>query len=82
MDEESNNCDNYTKEYNQKEVVVHTLAIKKLTKEQIDEIHSRGKITPEEMVKEWESLDLCAPGDGAWVVALQGVENLLIVIIA
>ncbi len=64
LDEESNNCDNYTKEYNQKEVVIHTPAIKKLTNEKIDEIHSRGKITPEEMVKEWESLDLCAPGDG------------------
>ena len=31
LDEESNNCDNYTKEYNQKEVVIHTPAIKKLT---------------------------------------------------
>lgn len=36
---------------------------KKLTQLQIDDIHSRGKITPEEKVKEWESLGLCAPGD-------------------
>ena len=36
---------------------------KKLTKEQIDDIHARGKITPAEMVKEWEGIDLCAPGD-------------------
>lgn len=35
---------------------------KKLTKEQIDDIHSRDKITPAEKVKEWESMDLCAPG--------------------
>lgn len=34
-----------------------------LTQKQIDEIHSRGKITPLEKVEEWESLDLCAPGD-------------------
>ena len=36
---------------------------KPLTHEQIEDIHLRGKITPAEMVKEWESLDLCAPGD-------------------
>lgn len=36
---------------------------KKLTKEQIDNIHARGKITPAEMVKEWEGMDLCTPGD-------------------
>lgn len=36
---------------------------KNLTQEQIDDIHSRGKITPEEKVKEWEGLGLCAPGD-------------------
>lgn len=36
---------------------------KPLTEEQIEEIHKKGKITPEEMVKEWERLDLCAPGD-------------------
>lgn len=36
---------------------------KELTKEQIDDIHTRGKITPEEKVKEWEGMDLCAPGD-------------------
>lgn len=36
---------------------------KKLTQEQIDEIHSRGRITPAEKVKEWEDFGLCAPGD-------------------
>lgn len=36
---------------------------KKLTQEQIDDIHARGKITPAEQVKEWEGMDLCAPGD-------------------
>jgi hypothetical protein len=36
---------------------------KELTKEQIKDIHSRGKITPQEKVKEWEGMDLCTPGD-------------------
>ena len=36
---------------------------KKLTQEEIDNIHPRGKITPAEKVKEWEGMDLCAPGD-------------------
>lgn len=36
---------------------------KPLTQEQIDDIHARGKITPAEQVKEWEGMDLCAPGD-------------------
>lgn len=34
-----------------------------LTQEERDDIHARGKITQEEKVKEWEGLDLCAPGD-------------------
>lgn len=34
-----------------------------LTQEQIEDIHSRGKLTPLEKVEEWESFDLCAPGD-------------------
>ena len=34
-----------------------------LTQEEIDGIHSRGKITPLEKAEEWESFDLCAPGD-------------------
>ena len=38
-------------------------AFKPLTQDQIDDIHARGKITPKEKVKEWEDLDLCAPGD-------------------
>ena len=35
---------------------------KPLTSEQIQDIHSRGKITPAKKVKEWEFMDLCAPG--------------------
>ena len=31
--------------------------------EKIDEIHAKGKITPMEKVSEYESGDLCAPGD-------------------
>ena len=38
-------------------------AVKELTKEKIDDIHSRGRITMFEQVAEWESFDLCAPGD-------------------
>lgn len=34
------------------------------TQEKIDDIHSRGKLTPEEKVEEWVSNELCAPGDG------------------
>lgn len=37
--------------------------LKNLTEEEIQEIHARGKITPAEKIREWESLDLCAPGD-------------------
>ena len=33
------------------------------TKEKIDEIHSRGKLTPYEKVAEWENNGLCACGD-------------------
>ena len=36
---------------------------KELTQEQINDIHARGKITPQEKVKEWEGMGLCAPGD-------------------
>ncbi len=36
---------------------------KTLSKEQIENIHSRGMITPSEKVKEWEGMGLCAPGD-------------------
>ena len=36
---------------------------KKLTKEEVNDIHKRGKITPEEMVSEWEDFCLCAPGN-------------------
>lgn len=37
--------------------------LKELTKEQIEDIHARGKITPKEKIREWEGLDLCVPGD-------------------
>lgn len=37
--------------------------LKTLTIKQIEQIHSKGMLTPAEKVKEWESLDLCAPGD-------------------
>lgn len=36
---------------------------KPLTPEQIEDIHARGKITPAELVQEWENMDLCAPGN-------------------
>jgi len=36
---------------------------KVLTKEEIDEIHKRGNVTIEEIVREWKSNDLCMPGD-------------------
>lgn len=34
-----------------------------MSQEKIDEIHSRGKLIPDEKVKEWEAFDLCVPGD-------------------
>ena len=37
--------------------------IKFLTKEQIEEIHKKGFITPEEKLNELEGIGLCAPGD-------------------
>lgn len=37
--------------------------LRKLSREEIEAIHKRGHITPEEQVKEWEDLDLCVPGD-------------------
>lgn len=47
-------CDHIIKRYKLK---------KELTQSEIDDIHSREKITPREMLKEWESIDYCAPGD-------------------
>lgn len=46
-----------------KEIGYEHPKFKELTQEQIDDIHNRGMITPAEKVKEWESWDLCAPGD-------------------
>lgn len=37
--------------------------IKRLTKEQIKEIHSRGKVTPAEKLEEWKEMGVCAPGE-------------------
>lgn len=37
--------------------------IKNLSQDEINLIHQKGKITQLEKVKEWESHDLCAPGD-------------------
>ena len=34
-----------------------------ITQEQIDEIHSKGKLTPLEIVQLWESYDLCVEGN-------------------
>lgn len=36
----------------------------KFDKEKIDEIHSRGKLTPFDKVEEYKLNDICAPGDG------------------
>lgn len=41
----------------------NNIKINSITQERIDEIHARGHITAAEKVKEWESMDLCAPGD-------------------
>lgn len=48
------------------QIIIKKNNIKKsnsITQEQIDEIHARGHITAAEKVEEWESMDLCAPGD-------------------
>lgn len=37
--------------------------IKNLSQDEINSIHQKGKLTQLEKVKEWESYDLCAPGD-------------------
>lgn len=34
-----------------------------LHKQTVDEAHSKSELTPEEKVKYWEDLGLCAPGD-------------------
>ena len=40
--------------------------LKELSEEEIILIHENGFITPQEMVDEWESFDLCAPGDSGF----------------
>ena len=37
------------------------MELKKLTEEEINDIHSRGYVTPTEILNEWERLNLCAP---------------------
>lgn len=61
-EKEINNCEVETEKY-EIEDNYETPCFKPLTQEQIDDIHARGKITPAEQVKEWEGMDLCAPGD-------------------
>ena len=34
-----------------------------LSNEEIEEIHKRGHLTPEDKANEWMRMDLCAPGD-------------------
>lgn len=53
-----------------KELCEHIIVKKKvndfynsITQEQIDEIHSKGKLTPLEAVQLWESYDLCVEGN-------------------
>ena len=36
---------------------------KQLSQDEIYHIHSKGKLTAQEWVKQWESLGVCAPGD-------------------
>lgn len=47
-------CDHIIRRYKMK---------KELTQSEINDLHSRGKITPREKVEEWEGFDYCAPGD-------------------
>ncbi len=60
------NCDNLIQNYLTGELEERlSILDKQLTPEKIEEIHSRNKITYREKVSEWESMDLCAPGDYA-----------------
>ena len=47
----------------EEELILNSQFRVNLKKEQVDDIHSRGKLTPMEKVREWEKMDLCAPGD-------------------
>ena len=46
-----------------KEINYEKKTIKLLTDEQIEEIHKKGLMTPEEKLEEIEGFYLCAPGD-------------------
>ena len=46
-----------------------TPEFKPLTQEEIDDIHSRGKITPAEKVMEWEKMNACVSADEMWTSA-------------
>lgn len=45
--------------------------IRELSEEEINNIHSKGKLTPLEIVKKWELFDICAPGDAIGSVAFR-----------
>lgn len=46
-----------------------TPEFKPLTQEEINDIHSRGKITPAEKVMEWERMNACVSADEMWTSA-------------
>ncbi len=46
-----------------------TPEFKPLTQEEINDIHSRGKITPAEKVMEWEKMNACVSADEMWTSA-------------
>lgn len=50
-------------------------SFKKMNKERVDEIHSKGLITPEEVVSEWESIGLCTPGDSGFNERCNNFKN-------
>ena len=45
--------------------------IRELSEEEIKAIHQKGKLTPLEIVENWESFDICAPGDAIGSVAVR-----------
>ena len=52
------------KNYNEKSY--NSPSFKELSEEEINSIHEKGLITPQEAVEEWESFDLCAPGNSGF----------------
>ena len=43
--------------------IINLRMVTPLVTAQVEEIHSNGLLTPAEKVKEWESMNICAPGD-------------------